>query len=108
MARKRKGTGKEKYGVIESEHLAPLMKELYPHVGSLTIEYEYEDFDGGQPPAPGARNFPPDSQAFFKIKCPYRECVKGGHDLTKAISNMLRNQKIQAKLSVWVGKTVSA
>jgi len=93
MARKRKRKGTENYGVIESEHLAPLMKERYPHVDSLTIEYSYVDFNEHQPPAPGARSFPPDSRAFFKIKCPYRECVKGGHELTEAISNMLRNRE---------------
>ena len=93
MTRKKGEKGEEDYIV---KQLAPLLKDRHPYVKAVRIEYSYEDFNGHEPPEPGVKKFSPESQAYFKVKCPYRECVKGGHDLNEAISKVFKKRETEA------------
>lgn len=42
-------------------------------------------------------HFNPSSYAFFKVNCLRKDCVNGGFDLTKVITAMIKNRRMNAK-----------
>ncbi|MEJ2696245.1 MAG: hypothetical protein P8013_06315 [Candidatus Sulfobium sp.] len=72
------------------------LKARFPEVASVVINMTYSQ-QGLQKPLPRIVNFFPDSQAFFRIDCLHRECVAGGFDLTRVITEMIRDRRKTAK-----------
>lgn len=70
-------------------HRSPLLKEKYPKVSSISVEMNFKDSDGMGDPKPDKKEFSRESNAFFKIECPYRECVSGGFDFSSDIDKLV-------------------
>jgi hypothetical protein len=73
----------------DAYHRSPLLKEKYPQVGDITIDTSYKDYDMKDGPEPQQIKFAQESKAFFRIECPYRECISGGFDLSAAIDELI-------------------
>lgn len=69
---------------------APLIKESFPMLASLSVHMTFEEPDWGRNPSPKHQTFGPESKAFFVIDCPYYECISGGFDLSSAVANLVR------------------
>ena len=54
---------------------APLMKDKFPMLTSLSIEMTFEEPDWGGNPRPRHDSYGPESKTFFSIECPYAECI---------------------------------
>jgi hypothetical protein len=87
--RKKKPTVYQQHALFywqQQQWTAP-MSESYPDVASITIDVKLTDPDGwAGNPAPTQLTFTPDQKAFFQMQCPYRECVRGGFDFSKGVS----------------------
>ncbi len=89
MARKqRQRVDLEIQGRRERRSKAPLIREKWPHVAKLTLEFKYEDrlWPSYGPDAKTIEQAP-DDQAFFDYSCPH-ECFEGGFELTGAVSRV--------------------
>ncbi len=65
------------------------LREKYPEVTGLVIKMSFKDYDERSNPKPRQVEFSQESKAFFKIDCPYRECVSGGFDFSSAIDELV-------------------
>lgn len=68
---------------------APLMKDKFPTLASLSIDMTFQEPDWGKNPEPRNQSFGPESKAFFDMECPYVECISGGFDLSSAVSKLV-------------------
>ena len=68
---------------------APLIKEKFPVLSSLSIDMTFEEPDWGNNPSSRSQGFGPESKAFFDIACPYVECVSDGFRLSGAVSSLV-------------------
>lgn len=68
-----------------------LIKDRYPNVMSITFQMNYKDPDGLASPSYKEKSFKEDDSAYFNFNCPYRECIKGGHDLNSVVSGILQD-----------------
>ena len=76
----------------EGYNRSPLLKEKYPEVTDLMVEMSFKDPDGECNPEPRQVKFSQESKAFFKIECPYRECVSGGFDFSSDIDKLVTSR----------------
>jgi hypothetical protein len=90
MGKKRRPTGEwADQRRLEGRIRAPLVKEKWPQVLSLTFEFEYP----GASRQPSKFNVGPDDKAFFDYHCLHAHllrgepCIQGGFDLTKHVCN---------------------
>ena len=80
---------REKQMRLDAYFRSPSLKEKYPQVIELMVEMNFKDYDGGSAPEPKQEKYSLESKAFFKIDCPYRECISGGFDLSLAIDKLV-------------------
>ncbi|MEI9476077.1 MAG: hypothetical protein WCO26_05840 [Deltaproteobacteria bacterium] len=73
----------------EAHSRAPLIKDKFPILASLSIKMTFIKPDWGENPRPRQERFGPESKAFFEVECPYVECISGGFDLSSAVSEIL-------------------
>ena len=78
-------------------HEAPLIKERFPSLTSLSIRMDFENPDWGGNPSPKQENFGPESRAFFKVQCPHWECIEGGFNLSYAVSELVNKRLEETK-----------
>lgn len=91
--------GKKKYDIYEQQKQrywlaytqAPLIKDRFPKIVSISIDMTFQEPDWGENPNPTKQTYGPDSKAFFNIECPHYECVSGGFDLTVAVSKLMES-----------------
>lgn len=80
---------------LEKSNRAPLVKEKWPHVISLTFEFEYP----GTSRQPSKFNVGPDNKAFFEYDCPHahllqgESCIQGGFELTTHVYKMIEGRQ---------------
>ena len=78
--------------------IAGRIEERYPHVQELTFELRYHDPDGlavnpSYKPSFRREVRGPGDSALFTFPCiENRECINGGFDLTKSVSDMLSDR----------------
>lgn len=70
---------------------ADLVETLFPEVSGIVINMTYKQ-QGVLKSFTRVINFFPGSYALFRINCLNKECVGGGYDLTKVITEMIRNR----------------
>lgn len=75
--------------------MAGKLGERYPKLRMLSFEFKYHDPDGMVQDSTQRMAWGPDQQALFEFKCPYWECVSGGHDLGAPIRAMLQDSKAE-------------
>ncbi|MDD5327471.1 MAG: hypothetical protein PHY02_06615 [Phycisphaerae bacterium] len=80
---------REKQGYWEAYHRSPSLKDRYPQVTDIRVEMKFKDTDGGSSPESKQEKYSQESKAFFKIVCPYAECISGGFDLSPAIDKLV-------------------
>jgi hypothetical protein len=68
---------------------ALIMQESFPSIAALSINMDFENPDWGGNPSPRQQHYNPKDKAFFEIQCPFRECVKGGFDLTGVVAKLV-------------------
>ncbi len=73
----------------ERWHRSPLLKEKYPKVTSISVEMSFKDSDGKCDFESKKEIYSQESKAFFKIECPYRECVSGGFNFSFDIDKLV-------------------
>ena len=79
---------------------AGYIKDRYAQVKSLSFHLTYVDPDNSYPSCTEIRTRDPSHSAHFKLRCPHRECLYGGHDLTDIIHDMLTNRESEQSGSV--------
>ena len=67
----------------------------FPEVASIIMNITYNQ--KGSISILRTFHFTPSSYAFFTVNCLRKECIDGGFDLTKVITTMIRNRKVDAK-----------
>ncbi len=75
---------------------AGLVSEVFPKVAEIAISMMYSQ-TGVLEPLSRTVNFFPGSFAVFRVNCLCSDCVEGGFNFTKIISNMVKNRKTTAK-----------
>lgn len=75
------------------EQASGLIKERYPQVDKIVFKFHYHDSDGLAEDSEETFNRNPESYAYFEFECPYRECIDGGFDLSKEVTEMLKSKK---------------
>jgi hypothetical protein len=68
---------------------APRIAERFPKVGRFAIAMTFRDPANASQPSPMRHIFAPSMQAHFEVRCPVRDCVNGGFELTPTIGAML-------------------
>ena len=89
--------GKKKRNIYEQQKWergiahdrAPLIERWFPNLSGLVIDMTFKNPDWGKDPRPRQRSYGPEHRAFFEIECTDRECVSGGFDLSKAVSQLV-------------------
>lgn len=79
----------------ERQSKAPLIKDEWPHVAKLILEFEYQHallFV----PNPDAKTIEltPNEQAFFDYGCPL-DCFQGEFELTNAVYSMIKSGEVE-------------
>lgn len=97
----RKKTDHAAYVKHQKFVLAGYIKDRYPRVKTLTFELNYRDPDGLAQPSSKVYNWGPEHSALFRLECPYTECINGGHDLTKPISDMLNTRRSECSGTIY-------
>ena len=69
-----------------------IMAVQFPKVTSIVITMIYTQ-KGMKESLPRTVNFFPASHAFFKVNCLSKDCVDGGFDLTRVITDMVGNRR---------------
>ena len=69
------------------------IKEGYSGVSKIKLFFRYHDNDNMVKDSDKEIVIIPESTAFFKFDCPYRECIDGGFDLTIEVTDMLKSHK---------------
>lgn len=67
----------------------------FPGVASIVMNMTYNQ--KGAVSMLRTFHFTPSSYAFFTVNCLRKDCVDGGFDLTKVITAMIRNRRVDAK-----------
>jgi len=67
----------------------------FPEVANIVMNMTYNQ--SGSKSILRTFNFTPDSYAFFIVNCLRKDCVDGGFDLTRIITEMIRNRSAAAK-----------
>jgi len=81
----------------EAYRLASTMKQRHPRLVSLSIDMNFKaDEDWKSDPKSQQETYGPDSKAFFEVKCPYHECIRGGFNLMSAVSDMVAKSDVEA------------
>jgi hypothetical protein len=75
---------------------AGFVDALFPEVAGIVIRMIYSQ-RGIQKSLPRVINFFPGSYALFRVDCLNKECVDGGFDLTRVITEMIRNRSEAVK-----------
>jgi hypothetical protein len=76
----------------EAYSQAPLIKDRFPILASLSMHMTFEEPDWGGNPSPKQETFGPKSKAFFEIECPYYECISGGFNLSSAVIKLVNTR----------------
>ncbi len=71
---------------------SPLLKEKYPQVADIIVEMIFKNPDSGGNPKLEPMEYSQESKAFFKIECPYRECVSGGFNFSFDIDKLVTSR----------------
>jgi hypothetical protein len=96
MSQKKKVSDFSQYLEHKEFTEAGYMKDRYPQVAVLTLELTYEDPDAWSQTHVVTRVREPKHSASFKLACPQRECVRGGHNLTDVIRTLIHNGEHEA------------
>jgi len=75
------------------EQASGFIKDKYSYIDEITFNFSYHDPDGLAKDSKETFHKKPDSYAYFKFECPYRECINGGFDLTIEVIEMLKTKK---------------
>jgi hypothetical protein len=67
----------------------------FPEVATIVMNMTYNQ--SGSKSILRTFNFTPNSYAFFIVNCLRKDCIDGGFDLTKVITEMIRNRRAVAK-----------
>ena len=78
-------------GVNHQFHGAAKLHEKFPQVRSIAINLMISPPDHETEPTLNGRSFGPDSLAFFEFRCKNVDCIKGGFDVTDAITEGIAN-----------------
>lgn len=74
------------------------LKERYPQVSSIKIDVHFKDADVWPgDPDPKVLNFAPEQKAFFLMRCPYRECVRGGFDFSSGVQEAINSPSFSSE-----------
>ncbi len=74
---------------IQEEREAGSVAERFPGVERILVTMTY--WERGIKPILRNRWFSPSSSAFFKIGCLSKDCVDGGFDMSRIITDMVRS-----------------
>lgn len=100
MRRKRKKKldiyEQQKQGYWRAYDRALLIQDKFPMLASLSIDMAFENPDWGSNPSPKQKDFGPEDKAFFEIQCPDGECIKGGFNLSDAVSKLVNGHLEEA------------
>lgn len=81
------------------ESRAGTISENYPEVRSIEIKANYTPEQSWEcEPGSKNRSYLPESKAYFKIDCPFRECIAGGLNIDSEVRAMIRS-RIETKAS---------
>lgn len=90
MSRRKPDIYERQKQIHNQEYLrSHLLREKYPEVTGLVIKMSFKDYDERSNHKPEQMEFSQESKAFFKIACPYYECVSGGFDFSSAIDELV-------------------
>jgi hypothetical protein len=73
--------------------ITPAVKTSYPELKTLEGVLVFKDPDHLTGDIRKEIAFSPESKAWFEIKCPYRECIGGGFDLSMEIRDMIASKQ---------------
>ncbi|TAL26838.1 MAG: hypothetical protein EPN94_02460 [Nitrospirae bacterium] len=76
---------------------AGLVSERFPKVASIIINMTYYQKVANPVLMERTINILPASYAYFNMECMIKDCVNGGFDLTKAISDLIKSHKKSGK-----------
>jgi len=72
------------------------MSEHFPEVAGIVIQMMYKQ-KGVAKSLVRTVNFFPESYAFFIVDCLSKDCIDGGFDLTRVITEMIGNRREKTK-----------
>lgn len=88
MRRKRPDIYQEQRESQHREYLsAPYLESEHPGVEEIAVYLEFTDPDGMGHPKSKDQTFSSGSRANFAYPCPFRECIGGGFNLRKIVSD---------------------
>jgi hypothetical protein len=67
-------------------HRAPPLRDIYPHLAQVRIEFEFQD-NGPRTPSPQSFAYFPAAQGFFRYACPCQGC-SGEFDLSGHVAEL--------------------
>jgi hypothetical protein len=67
----------------------------FPEVADIVMNMTYNQH--GAKSILRTFHFTPNSYAFFIVNCLRKDCVDGGFDLTRIITTMIRNRRVEVK-----------
>jgi hypothetical protein len=80
----------------EESRTGPI-SEYFPDVQSIEIKAHYTpEMTWHGEPGDKVRSYTPTSKAYFKMDCPWEDCVAGGLDLASQVRTMIR-EKVELK-----------
>ncbi len=79
---------------------APKMSNDFPNVDKLLVNLSFHHHDGKPCCEPKQLFFFPEHKAFFELKCPLWECVKGGFNFSKVVRDTINNRQLSGKTSI--------
>jgi len=82
---------------FEREARTGKIAERFPGVKRILIRLRFEDIDRHCNPEPRELEFDPTSTAFFELKCPLYQCVKGGFNFSAPVAEMNRTRQLRSK-----------
>ena len=76
---------------------SPAIRDAFPGVETVRINVTFDDSEKVGNPQPKQLTLGPEQKAFFDFACPFRECVRGGFDLSPAVRDVVRSQATSAR-----------
>lgn len=80
------GAGGSRERLRQDQRVAPTLAEIYPQVGQVRVEFDFDD-GSGSPPSQQVHSHFPAARSLFRYACPCHSC-DGEFDLTPFVADL--------------------
>jgi hypothetical protein len=85
--------GKQRDRLTRAYAEAPSIRERFPQVEQLILEFTFTDLEGIGSYSPQMHSLAAAAKAYFAIPCPRTLCLDGGFDLESLVRAMLKGKQ---------------